>query len=52
MRVLEVGRRLDLGQEAFGPNDCGQLGLENLQRDLTLVLEVVGHVDRRHSAFA
>jgi hypothetical protein len=48
--VLEVGRNLDLGQETFGTDNGGQLGLEHLQRDLALVLEVIGQVDGRHPA--
>ena len=50
VRMLEVGCRLDLGQESLGPDHRGQLGLEDLQRDLSLVFEVVGQVDRRHAA--
>ena len=52
VRVLEVGRRLDLGEEPFGTDHCGQLGLEDLQGDLAFVLQVVGQVDRGHPAFA
>ena len=49
VRMTEVGGRLDLGQEAFGSDHGGQLRLQNLQRDLALVLEVVGQVDRGHA---
>jgi hypothetical protein len=34
------------------PDDCGQLRLQDLERDLALVLEVVGQVDGGHAAFA
>ena len=50
--MLEVGRRLDLGQEALGADDRGQLRLQDFERDLTLVLEVVGEIDRGHAALA
>jgi hypothetical protein len=49
VRVLQVGRRLDLGEEALGSHDGGQLGLEHLERDLPLVLHVLGEIDRRHA---
>ena len=35
--MLQVGGRLDLGQEALGTDDGRQLGLENLEGDLTLM---------------
>ena len=50
VRVLQVGRGLDLSEEAFGPYYSSQLGLQDLERDLSLVLEVVGEVDRGHPA--
>ena len=49
-RVLQVGGRLDLGEEAFGADDRGELRPQHLQRDLPLVLQVVGHIDGRHPA--
>jgi hypothetical protein len=52
MRVLQVGGRLDLGEESLGPHHGGELGLQDLERDLALVLEVVGEVDGRHAALA
>ncbi len=52
MRVLQVGGDPDLVEEAFGAQDGGQLGMENLDRDLALVLDIVGQVDRRHAAAA
>jgi hypothetical protein len=52
VRVLQVRRGLDLGQEALGAHHRGELGLEDLERDLPLVLQVVGQVDRRHAALA
>ena len=50
MRVLEVRRRLDLSEEAFGSDYCREFRLQHLQRDLTLVLDIVGQVDGRHAA--
>jgi len=38
--------------EAIYPHDCRQLGLQDLERDLPLVLQVVGQVDGRHPALA
>ena len=50
--VLQVGRRLDLGQEALGADQGGQLGLQDLEGDLAFVFEVVGQVDRGHATLA
>jgi len=47
--MLEVGRRLDLGEEPLGSDHRSEFGLQNLQRDLPLVLQVVGQVDRGHT---
>jgi hypothetical protein len=48
--MLEVRGRLDLGQKALGSDDGGQLGLQDLEGDLALVLEVLGQVNRSHPA--
>jgi hypothetical protein len=50
VRVSEVRRRLDLGQKPNCSHDCRQLGVQDLQRDLALVLQVIGQVDRGHPA--
>jgi hypothetical protein len=50
--VLEVGRRLDLGQEPLGSDDRRELGLQDLDRDLALMPEIVGQVDRGHASGA
>jgi hypothetical protein len=50
--VLQVRRRLDFGQETLGSDDGGQLRLEDLEGDLSTVLQVVGEVDGGHPAFA
>ncbi len=41
MRVSQVRRRLDLGQETLGSDHGCEFGLQDLQRDLALVLKVV-----------
>jgi hypothetical protein len=43
-------RRLDLLHESFGTQHGGQLGLEDLDRNLAVVLEILGEIDRGHAA--
>ena len=50
--MLQVGRDLDLGQEAFGSDHRSQLRLQDLESHLAIVLDVVGEIDRGHPAFA
>jgi len=50
--VLQIGGGLDLGQEPFGTDHGGQLGPEDLDRHLAVVLEVLGEVHRGHAALA
>ena len=50
MRVLEVGRRLDLGKETLGSDDRSQLRLQHFQGDLPLVFQVIREIHRRHPA--
>jgi len=50
--VLEVGRELDLAQEAVRPDGGGQFGAEGLDGDLAAVPEVLRQEHRRHAAFA
>jgi hypothetical protein len=52
MRVLQSGRRLDLGQEPLGAEHRRQVGLEDLDRHLAVVPEVFGQVHRGHAALA
>ena len=52
VRVLEVGCGFDLGQETLGADQGGQLGLQNLEGDLALMLQVIGQIDRGHATFA
>jgi len=50
--VLEVGGGLDLGEKALAADDGCQLGLEDLEGDLAMVLEILGQVDGGHAALA
>ena len=52
MRVLEVGRGLDLAQEPLGADHGRELGPEHLDRHPAIVLEVLGQVDGGHAALA
>ena len=48
--VLKVGGDLDLGEEALGADDGPEFGLEDLDGDEAIVLEVVREVDGGHAA--
>src|SRR5258708_32547986 len=50
--MVEPRRDLDLGEEPVRAEHRAQLGPQHLERDLALVLEVLGEVDRRHAARA
>ncbi len=50
--MLEIGRGLDLGQEALSPEHGGQLRLHDLDRYLPLVPHVIGKVDGSHATLA
>ncbi len=52
MRMLQRGGRLDLDYKAIGAEHGSELGLEDLHRDLAIVPEVLGEVDRGHPARA
>ncbi len=52
VRMLQVGGHLDLVQEAFGAEHGGQLGVQHLDGDLAVVLDVVREVDGGHAAGA
>jgi hypothetical protein len=51
VRMLQRCRGLDLYHEAIGADDSRKLGFEQLQRDLSSVLEIFAQVDRRHPGF-
>jgi hypothetical protein len=48
--VLEAGGELDLPLEALGPERAGEIGVQHLECDRTLVPEVLGEEDGRHAA--
>ena len=50
--MLERRGGLDLLDEPLGAEHGGELGLQDLDRDLAVVLEVLGQVDRGHPALA
>ena len=50
--MLQAGGGLDLGEEALAADDGGELGVQDLDGDLAVVLEVLGEVDRGHAALA
>ncbi len=50
--MLQVGGDLDLGQESLGAEHRGQLRPQHLDRDLAVVLQVLGEIDRGHAALA
>ena len=52
VRMLQVGRGLDFGQEALRADHGGELGPQDLDGDLTVVAEVVRQVHRGHPARA
>ena len=50
VRMTETGGGLDLAQEPFWAERSGDLWLEDFDGDLPMMLEVLGQVDRGHSA--
>ena len=50
--MLQVGGDPDLGEEALGAEHGGELGPQDLEGDLAVVLAVVGEVDGGHAAAA
>ena len=48
--MLQVGGGFDFREETLGTDDCGWLRLEDLERHVTVVLQVLGEVHRRHPA--
>ena len=47
-----VRGRLDLGEEPLGAERRGEIGVQHLDRDVAVVLEVVREIDGRHAAAA
>ena len=52
MGVAEPGRDADLAQEALGAEHRAEVGVEHLERHLTVMPDVVSQVDRGHAAAA
>ena len=52
VRVLEVRRCLDLGEEAIGTDDSGELGSQHLHCDAPVVLDILSEINRCHAARA
>src|SRR5438270_858407 len=50
VRVTELCGDLDLAEKAVGAERVGQLGLEDLDRDEAVVLQVAGAIHDRHAA--
>jgi hypothetical protein len=50
--VGELGRDLDLAEEALWPDGTGHLGLEHLDGDRAAVPQIFGKVYRSHPAAA
>ena len=50
--MLQVRCGLDLGEKALRPYDGGQLGLQDLERHLAVVLDVFGQIDRCHTTLS
>ena len=47
--MLEPGGEADLAEEALGAEGGGELGVEDLEGDVAVVLEVLGEEDRGHA---
>ena len=50
--VLQVGRRLDLGQEPLRADDGAKFRAQHLHRYSAVMLEVLGEIDRGHAPLA
>src|SRR5262249_35151778 len=46
--VVELSDGVDLGQEALGAQDSGQVRPEDLDGDAAVMLEIVGEIDSCH----
>jgi hypothetical protein len=52
VRVLQVGRRANLGEKALGAECGGQVRVQHLDRDIARVLEIVREIDGGHATGA
>jgi hypothetical protein len=50
--VLELGRDLDLAEKALSAERGGEVFAQDLNRDLAVVLQVMGQVDGGHATAA
>ena len=50
--MLKVRGCLDLREESISSDDCSELGPQNFDCDMSIVLDVVCEIDSRHSARA
>ena len=50
--MLQPGGGADLGEEALGAEGGAEVGMQHLDGDVAIVLEVVREVDRGHAASA
>ena len=50
VRVSQIRRGRDLGQEPLGPNYRCEFGLQDFEGDVAVVLEVLSQIHRRHAA--
>ena len=50
--VLEIGAVTSISRGTARPHDRGQLGAQHLDRDLAMMLQVLGEIDRGHAALA
>ena len=50
--MLQPRRRADLGQEPFGAQCGAEIRMQDLDRDVAVVPQVVREIDRRHAARA
>ena len=50
--MLQLGGGLDFREEPLAADHGGELGAQHLERDLAVVLEVLGQVDGGHAARA
>jgi hypothetical protein len=46
--VLKAGRRVDLAEEAPWTKCCSELRAQDLERDRSVVVDIVSEIDRSH----
>jgi hypothetical protein len=50
--MLEARGGVDLGEETVGADGGGEVWFEHLERDVAVMAEILGQIDRGHAAFA